>query len=709
MPCRRCRRRRALFAADDGNSGAELWITDGTQQGTRLFLDLREGPEGRGASVPVVIGDRGWFFADDGSGSALWGTDGTPAGTVKVAQPGWMLAYDIVEVGDRLFFAAVDDSNGRELWTSDGTSGGTRLVADIWAGQLGSSPSALTPFGDRLVFEAQRGNGVEAWITDGTEAGTSSLDTASTEDSPQGSFVAAGEALVFTGSGNDRNAATLWRTDGTVDGTASLGVQSDGSAAPFQGRAWFLSDAALWATDATAAGTERVADLGAGSAWSWWRPRSCSSTPSTGSGAQTAPPRGRSGSCRATAPRRSCMASSRSATMRSRCWATRSPRRCTAQVVCRGTWWRSPPPRPKAPRSPPEPSEPSPSEPDESSEPVAPREDPFADAERTQAVGGDEPVATAVAVSELRFADAEPASSRSLQQVGDRSASHIVLSRDDAFPDSLAGAGLTGDGPLLLTAPAVLPATTADELARVLAPGGRVYLLGGVAAISQAVEDGLRADGYEVVRLFGASRVETSLAVADEVRRRGGVTDRVLVARAFGTAGNETAGWADSVTGGGWSAASGVPVVVTPSDGVHPALAAWLGEREVSASVLLGAQTALSQEVERALPSPVRVSGAERTATAVAIARELWRVPAAGERAFVVIDGFRDDGWKAGLTAAGLAADAGAPLLVVGDEVPGPVAELIASCGEPSVATVAVGAVAEAVRVDLDELDGRAC
>ncbi len=122
-----------------------------------------------------------------------------------------------------------------------------------------------------------------------------------------------------------------------------------------------------------------------------------------------------------------------------------------------------------------------------------------------------------------------------------------------------------------------------------------------------------------------------------------------------------------------------------------------------------GKRRSLSQEVERALPSPQRVSGAERTATAVAIARELWQVPASGERAFVVIDGFRDDGWKAGLTAAGLAADAGAPLLVVGDEVPGPVAELVSSCGEPSVATVAVGAVTAAVLTDLDQLDGRAC
>jgi glycosyltransferase A (GT-A) superfamily protein (DUF2064 family) len=44
-----------------------------------------------------------------------------------------------------------------------------------------------------------------------------------------------------------------------------------------------------------------------------------------------------------------------------------------------------------------------------------------------------------------------------------------------------------------------------------------------------------------------------------------------------------------------------------------------------------------------------------------------------------------------GLSAAGLAADQGAPILVVGDDVPGATAELVRSCGRPRADLLLVG------------------
>lgn len=63
-----------------------------------------------------------------------------------------------------------------------------------------------------------------------------------------------------------------------------------------------------------------------------------------------------------------------------------------------------------------------------------------------------------------------------------------------------------------------LPPETRSELDRVLGPGGLVYVLGGDRAVSPAVVATLQADGYTVRRLAGPSRVETAIAVADEVR-----------------------------------------------------------------------------------------------------------------------------------------------------------------------------------------------
>jgi subtilisin family serine protease len=108
----------------------------------------------------------------------------------------------------------------------------------------------------------------------------------------------------------------------------------------------------------------------------------------------------------------------------------------------------------------PEPS-PSPSVP---SGPVAFDGDPLS----IQRVSEASPVAAAVSLSRLRFAGTvAPESSAG-------AADHVVLSRDDAFPDSLAGAPLTATGPLLFTATGGLPTDTAVEVVRVLAPGGRV-------------------------------------------------------------------------------------------------------------------------------------------------------------------------------------------------------------------------------------------
>jgi putative cell wall-binding protein len=301
----------------------------------------------------------------------------------------------------------------------------------------------------------------------------------------------------------------------------------------------------------------------------------------------------------------------------------------------------------------------------------------------------------------------------SRKRFADASAAHVVLSRDDAFPDSLAGASLTAAGPLLFTQTASVPIATWNELRRVLPAGGRVYLLGGESAISAAVAQRLTGEGFAVERLWGQSRVETAIAIAGKVRALHPGERRVGVARAFGVDGNESAGWADSVTGGGWAASAGVPILVTPTEGVHPAVRAWLDADGPSQTVLFGGTAALSPAVEAAVPNPRRVSGGERAATAAAIATELWGASSTGARRFTIISGFRADGWMFGLAAAGPAADATAPLLMVTDDViPQATAGLVSACGAPQVDLLLIGGtdvISQALADELDQLDGGAC
>jgi len=164
---------RVLFGTQGGAGGFELWATDGTAQGT--------GRLGAPLSRPrdlTAVGSRVFFTASRSLGSReLWVSDGTPAGTRVVGpvprEGSSAVLRQAAPFGGRLAFVPDDPVFGHELWVSDGTASGTRRVVDLWPGRAGSEPEHLEAVGDRLVFTASTpAGGRELWMTDGTAAGT---------------------------------------------------------------------------------------------------------------------------------------------------------------------------------------------------------------------------------------------------------------------------------------------------------------------------------------------------------------------------------------------------------------------------------------------------------------------------------------------------------------------------------------------------------
>jgi putative cell wall-binding protein len=266
-------------------------------------------------------------------------------------------------------------------------------------------------------------------------------------------------------------------------------------------------------------------------------------------------------------------------------------------------------------------------------------------------VSETQPAELAVAVSRQRF-----------PQGGAR---HAVLARHDLFADALAGAPLTAQGPLLLSGQSRLPEVTEPELRRVLGAGGKVYILGGHEAIGPEVEAHVAALGFSPHRLAGATRIDTALAVAEEVRALYPGRATVALARAFGKTPDDTAAWADAVSGGAWAAATRTPVLVTGSDRLDPQVAARLQGWGIQRTVLFGGGAALSAAVEQAVPGPMRIAGPDRAATAAAVAGSLWSEP----RQVLVFNGYIRSGWAFGLAAAGWAADRNAPLVMVDHQI----------------------------------------
>ena len=160
---------RVVFAADDGQSGNELWTSDGTAAGTVLIADLVPGPDGSWPRHLSSLGSAVIFAADDGvHGLELWRTDGTAAGTGLLLDivPGVdsSVPQDLTVQGGVLYFSAWTPDAGREAWRSDGTAAGTFRLTDAAPGPLSSSPSRFTRVGDRLFFVADDNlHGFELW------------------------------------------------------------------------------------------------------------------------------------------------------------------------------------------------------------------------------------------------------------------------------------------------------------------------------------------------------------------------------------------------------------------------------------------------------------------------------------------------------------------------------------------------------------------
>ena len=154
-----------------------------------------------------------------------------------------------------------------------------------------------------------------------------------------------------------------------------------------------------------------------------------------------------------------------------------------------------------------------------------------------------------------------------------------------------------------------------------------VYIVGGTDAVSAQVADDVASlSGVTVHRIGGSDVYATAVAVARRVGDRPGVPGTyrsegrtVLVAT--------SANFADGLAAGPLAYRGDHPILLTPSDSLHPAALEFMGSSDTQHAVILGGTSAVSSSVERELRaagiSTERLAGADRFATAAAIAREL--------------------------------------------------------------------------------------
>ena len=203
-----------FLIADDGEHGLELWRSDGSEDGTVMVADIN--PTGSAFGTETFffsfgrLGETLYFAADDGdSGVELWRSDGSAAGTVRAADinPGAESAFPafLTAAGDRLLFQACEPAGGCEPWqvSADGAVG---RLADLAPGTESSNPSGFTALDGRVFFSADDGStGAELFI-DSTCAGDCGGDGAVTiDDLVRAVRIALGESPVDQCAAADRD------------------------------------------------------------------------------------------------------------------------------------------------------------------------------------------------------------------------------------------------------------------------------------------------------------------------------------------------------------------------------------------------------------------------------------------------------------------------------------------------------------------------
>ena len=201
-------------------------------------------------------------------------------------------------------------------------------------------------------------------------------------------------------------------------------------------------------------------------------------------------------------------------------------------------------------------------------------------------------------------------------------ANTVLLARADLFPDALSGSYLAGStdtgAPILLTEVNRLPQATNEALATLGTE--RVILLGGPAAISATVEAELRARNFDVERVGGRDRFETSQQVAERLGSSnvgsvdGDRTAIVASGRNF----------PDALAGGPLAFASRLPTLLTDTNSLPQPTRNALTNLSIRRVFLLGGTSAVSSTVESQLRemgiTVERLGGANRQGTAVVIA-----------------------------------------------------------------------------------------
>lgn len=203
-----------------------------------------------------------------------------------------------------------------------------------------------------------------------------------------------------------------------------------------------------------------------------------------------------------------------------------------------------------------------------------------------------------------------------IAQSGWSSATHVILTRDDAVADAMVAVPLSKayDAPILMTDSTTLDEEVLDEILNLGAE--TVFIIGGTGAISAGTEQVLENYGLETYRFAGKNRYDTAAQIAGWVGS--GDTDTVYLAYGYGEA--------DALAVSAFAADQGIPILLTDTNSIPSETQSRLKQLSPSKVVIIGGTGIISPGVEKQLNTQYAVKrwgGVDRYGTQQIILQNL--------------------------------------------------------------------------------------
>lgn len=183
----------------------------------------------------------------------------------------------------------------------------------------------------------------------------------------------------------------------------------------------------------------------------------------------------------------------------------------------------------------------------------------------------------------------------------------ILVNAEKTVSDGLSASGLAGaaNAPILLTKVDSIPNETMSRLKGI----NKVYIIGGTSAISKSVEDELKSNNIEVVRLGGSDRLKTSYEVANEIKKIKNI-DKVFLVNGY-------KGEADAMSVSPVASRDGAPIILTNGKNLD-------FNTDNVQSYVIGSKSVMDDSIVNKAKA-TRIGGTDRYATNKAVAEKFYK------------------------------------------------------------------------------------